>query len=164
MPQGVVLMIASNLALANCSRFIALALALCASASADLVGAIDDEHLRALLDQSKDGSARRTACAENCDARAQFSSAQAFFERPHHAGYVGVEAVELAVGAGAQCVAGADARGERVHVGQKWQHLLLQAAWLPPTPLSGSSRVTVSRSLRELDLERQHARRSRFSR
>ena len=48
------------------------------------------------------------------------------FERADDAGDVGIEAVELAVGAGAQRVAGADAGGERVHVGEVRQDLLLE--------------------------------------
>jgi hypothetical protein len=50
----------------------------------------------------------------------------ALFKRPDDTGDIGIEAVELAVGAGAQGVAGADAGGERVHVGQVRQHFLLE--------------------------------------
>ena len=53
-------------------------------------------------------------------------SLHALFQRADDAGDVGVEAVELAVGAGAQGVACADAGGERVHVGQMRQHFLLE--------------------------------------
>ena len=50
----------------------------------------------------------------------------AFFQRADDAGNIGIEAVELAVGAGAQGVAGADAGGERVHVGEVRQNFLLE--------------------------------------
>ena len=89
-----------------------------------LVGAVDDEDLRALLDEAEDGGAGRSSGAEDGDARA--FEAEAFFEGADDAGNVGVEAVELAVGAGAEGVARADAGGQRVHIGEVGQHLLLE--------------------------------------
>ena len=50
----------------------------------------------------------------------------ASFQRANDAGNIGIEAVELAVSAGAQGVAGADTAGERVHVGEVRQDFLLE--------------------------------------
>ena len=72
------------------------------------MGAVDDEDFGALLHQAEDRGPRRAARAQHQNARAL--EPHALFERPDDAGHVGVEAVELAVGAGAQRVAGADLR------------------------------------------------------
>src|ERR1017187_601760 len=86
--------------------------------------AVDDKDLCSLLNQAEDSSARRSACAQNYDARTL--QAHPLFERPHYTGYVGVEAIDFTVRAGAQRVAGSDAGGQRVHVGQVRQHFLLE--------------------------------------
>ena len=89
-----------------------------------LVGAVDDGHFRALLHEAEDRGTRRAAGAEHENARP--FEVHAPFQRPNHACYVGIEAIELAVCAGTEGVAGADLRGKRVHVGQMRQHFLLE--------------------------------------
>ena len=88
------------------------------------VGAVDDEDLRALLHQAEDGGPRRAARAQHRNPRP--GQPQPLLQRPDDSSHVGVEAVQFAVGPGAQRVAGADAKSERVHVGQMGQHLLFE--------------------------------------
>ncbi len=88
------------------------------------MGAVDDVDLRALLDEAEDGGTGCAARTEDGDARA--AQAEALLQRADYTGDVGVEAVELAVCAGAEGVAGADAGGEGVHIGQMRQDLLLE--------------------------------------
>ena len=117
------------------------------------MGAVDDEDLSALLDEAEDGGARRAACAQDDNARAL--EPQAFFERADDAGHVGIEAVELAVGAGTQGVAGADAGGERVHVGQMGQQLLLERHG-DGHAAEGQLADECEQVIERLDLEGQH--------
>ncbi len=107
MPQGVVLMMASKRCLASSVLLEDVGLGLARQGDGFLVGAVDDEDLRALLDEAEDRSPGRAACAEHENARAL--EAHAPLQRANDAGHVGIEAVELAVGAGAQRVACADA-------------------------------------------------------
>ena len=78
-----------------------------------LVDDVDDEDLRALLHQAEDAGPRRAARADDGNPRAL--ELEALFQRANHPGHIGVEADDLAVRADPQRVAGADARGERVH-------------------------------------------------
>ena len=104
------------------------------------VGAVDDEDLRALIDEAEDGGPRRASRAQNGDARAL--DLQALFQRANDPGHVGVEAVELAVSADAQRVAGADACGERVAMLARWGRISCLRGMVTATPASGSSRPT----------------------
>ncbi len=124
MPQGVVLMMASKRCLGEHVLLEDVSFRLAREGDGVLVGAVDDVDLCALLDEAEDGGTGGAACAEDEDARALETHAP--FERADDAGHVGIEAVELAVGAGAERVAGADAGGERVHVGEMRQDLLLE--------------------------------------
>ena len=72
-----------------------------------LVRAVDDEDFSALLDEAEDRGTGCAACSENKNARAV--ELHAALERANNAGDIGIEAVELAVSAGAQRVACADA-------------------------------------------------------
>src|ERR1700721_1105693 len=86
--------------------------------------AVDDEYFSSLLDETEDRGSGCSAGAEDKYARA--IELHAALERANNAGHIGIEAVELAVSAGAQCVACADAVGERVHVGKVRQDFLLE--------------------------------------
>jgi len=78
------------------------------------VGAVDDEDLSALGNEAEDGGPGRATRAEDDDARAlQF---QPLFQRPDHSSHIRIESIYIAVGAGAQGVAGADAGRQRIGI------------------------------------------------
>ena len=88
------------------------------------MGAVDDGYLCALLNQAEDRGPGGPACSKNKNPRAR--ETHAALERADDAGNIGIEAVELAVSAGAKGIACADAAGERVHIGEMRQDFLLE--------------------------------------
>src|SRR5579863_998846 len=91
---------------------------LCLTGESDsvFVGAVDDQDFSAVLDQAEDGGTGGAAGSEDSDAGAFYLKTS--LEGADDAGNVGVESVELSIRAHTQGVAGTDARGERVHVGE----------------------------------------------
>jgi len=86
--------------------------------------AAPDEDLRAFFREAVDGGPGCAAGSQDQDSGA-FQS-HALFEGTDDAGDIGIKAVELAVGAGADGVAGSELGGERVDVGEVGHDLLLE--------------------------------------